>query len=159
MSNIHYYSNYIATRDIDCFFKMGDVAYHFASNGQPIPDFITRKRNIAIQEAVYSLRPEAYGAVKIHEETIRMLIENDFINYENIAGQNINLRELHIDHATVEEYAASFVEMAMFGFVSMDLDKEGVYHIIAEPTKQEVSDNVMELLPEVDQEYFRLIIR
>ena len=67
MSDIHYYSNYVATRDIDCFFKIGNVAYHFASNGQPIPDFITRKRNIAIQEAIYSLIPEAYGTVMIQE--------------------------------------------------------------------------------------------
>ena len=141
MSDTHYYSNYVATRDIDCFFKIGNVAYHFASNGQPIPDFITRKRNIAIQEAIYSLIPKTYGPVMIHEETIRNLID-----YEN-------------DNATVEEYAASFEEMARCGFVSMDLDKGGVYNIIAKPTKQEVPDNVMELLPEVDQEHFKLIIR
>lgn len=159
MSDIHYYSNYVATRDIDCFFKIGNVACHFASNGQPIPDFITRNRNIAIQEAVYLLIPEAYGPVMIHGGTIRRLIEKEFIDYENITGQNVNLRELHIDNATVEEYAASFEEMARCGFVSMDVDKEGVYNIIAEPTTQEVPDNVMELLPEVDQEHFKLIIR
>lgn len=159
MSDTHYYYNYVATRDIDCFFKIGDVAYHFASNGQPMPDFIIRNRNIAIQEAVYSLRPKTYGDVRIHKGTIRMLIEKEFIDYENITGQNVNLRELYIDNVTVEEYAASFVEMARCGFVSMDVDKEGVYNIIAEPTTQEVPDNVMELLPEVDQEHFKLIIR
>lgn len=36
MNDSHYYSNYAATRDIDCFFRIGDIAYHFASNGHPI---------------------------------------------------------------------------------------------------------------------------
>lgn len=61
MKDIHYYSNYAESHDIDCFFKANGVAYHFASNGHPIPDFILRNKNIEIQNVVYELLPNAKG--------------------------------------------------------------------------------------------------
>lgn len=84
MSDSHYYSNYAATRDIDCFFRIGNVAYHFASNGQSIPKFITRKRNIAIQDLVYEMIPGAHEHVTIHKEVIEELIEKELVNIENL---------------------------------------------------------------------------
>lgn len=158
MNDSHYYSNYAATRDIDCFFRIGDVAYHFASNGQPIPNFITRKRNTAIQNLVYEMIPNARGRVTIHEDAIKELIRRELVNNEDLANANINQEELRINDAMIEEYATSFIEMAKCGFVSMDLDEIGHYYKIAEPTDQQVAYRVIELLPEVDQEFLRQII-
>ncbi len=55
MNMIHYYDNYAQSRDIDCFFRIGNRAFHFASNGQPIPRFITKDINQEIQFRVYRL--------------------------------------------------------------------------------------------------------
>ena len=159
MNDSHYYSNYAATRDIDCFFRIGYIAYHFASNGQPIPKFITRKRNIAIQDVVYEMIPDARGRVTIHKGTIKKLIRRELANDEYLANADINQEELRIDDDMVQKYADSFIEMAQLGFVSLDLDETRHYYKIAKPADdQQVPDRMMELLPEVDQEFFSQII-
>lgn len=154
MNDSHYYSNYATTRDIDCFFRIENVAYHFASNGQPIPNFITRKRNIAIQDIVYDIIPYAHGRVVIHGGTIKKLIRRELVNDEDLANADINQKELDM----IQKYADSFIKMAQLGFVSMDLDETGHYYKIAEPVGQQVPDRMMELLPKVDREFLSQII-
>ena len=84
MSDIHYYSNYANTRDIDCFFRIGNVAYHFASNGQPIPPFITRNTNLKIQTAVYALQTDSMGDVDVRRDVAIGLIQNEIDLYDTL---------------------------------------------------------------------------
>lgn len=84
MSDIHYYSNYANTRDIDCFFRIGNVAYHFASNGQPIPPFITRNTNLKIQTAVYALQTDSMGDVDVRRDVAIDLIQNEIDLYDTL---------------------------------------------------------------------------
>ena len=129
MSEMHYYSNYAETRDIDCFFRVGDKAYHFASNGQPIPAFVTRKTNMRVQDAVYELLENAKGEVEVNTQIVQELIQREF---DGIEGAEVDKADLHegIERMIVD-YAESFVGMARLGFVSMDLDGEGVFHVYA----------------------------
>lgn len=149
MSEIHYYSNYANSRDIDCFFRIGHTAYHFASNGNPIPDFITRSKNIAIQDAVYERVDNGKGEVEIRTDSIRSLIRKELGGIH--IGANEKLDERDGIEGMVEDYASSFVEMARLGFISMDLDDEGVFHIIATPEDQVLEGEIMKLLPEVEE--------
>ena len=84
MSDIHYYSNYANTRDIDCFFRIGNIAYHFASNGQPIPPFITRNTNLKIQTAVYALQTDSMGDVDVRRDVAIDLIQNEIDLYDTL---------------------------------------------------------------------------
>lgn len=145
MNDRRYYSNYAESHDIDCFFRVGDVAYHFASNGQRIPDFILKNQNIEIQNAVYELLPNAKGACVVRWETIMELLNQELNNLDNNDGFPFDDR--YDINKIVEDYAASFIEMARLGFVSMDVDDEGCFHIIAEP-QEEISDNILKMLPE-----------
>jgi hypothetical protein len=52
----------------------------------------------------------------------------------------------------IDEYADSFKEMARMGFISMDLDDNGRYHIIATPKDQVLSQKIMGMLPDVQAE-------
>lgn len=150
MSVTHYYSNYANSRDIDCFFRIGDVAYHFASNGQPIPRFVTRKTNLQIQEKVYQALPNATGDVETRRETVRGMI----MKVLGDAGQieNSPFDERTNIEGMIDEYADSFIEMARIGFISMDLDENGRYHIIATPKEQVLSQKMLSMLPEVQAE-------
>ena len=150
MSEIHYYSNYTNSRDIDCFFRVGNVAYHFASNGQPIPQFITRKTNLKILEEVYQALPYARGEVDTRIKTIRGLIFKELGDIGQIANSQFDER-VNIERM-IEDYADSFKEMARLGFVSMDLDENGNFHIIATPKGQVISQDVLGMLPEVQAE-------
>lgn len=146
MSEMHYYANYAETRDIDCFFKVRDVAYHFASNGQRIPQFITRKTNIAVQDAVYEALENAKGDVVVNDVVVRELILREITGIE---GTELEQR---VSVEMINGYAESFKAMAKLGFVSMDLDEEGVYHVIARPAGQHVPEGIMRMLPEVGVE-------
>jgi hypothetical protein len=146
MSEMHYYANYTDTRDIDCFFRVGDVAYHFASNGQPIPQFITRKTNIAVQDAVYEALENAKGDVVVNDVVVRELILREITGAEG-AGL-----EQRVSVEMIANYVESFKAMAKLGFVSMDLDEEGVYHVIVKPAGQQVPENIMRMLPEAGAE-------
>ena len=152
MSDVHYYSNYANTRDIDCFFQKGGVAYHFASNGQPIPLFITRKLNIDIQMLVYRCIP-IDGEVEVFRETIRGLMQSQF-ERELTDNDFVDKRE-SID-AMIDEYAESFKEMARLGFVSMDMDEKGDMHVIAKPMGQVVPVEIFKKLPEVREDDIRI---
>lgn len=133
--------------DIDCFFRIGVDAFHFASNGQPIPDFILRNKNIEIQNAVYERLEYAQGEVNVHKEVVETLIKSGLEGFENAKNvladwrDNINLM--------VEEYTESFVEMARLGFISMDMDESGRFRVIAEPKGNwKVPDDILGMLPE-----------
>lgn len=150
MSETHYYSNYVNSRDIDCFFRIGDVAYHFASNGQPIPRFVTRKTNLQIQEEVYQALPNATGDVETRRETVRGLIMKELGDAGQI--ENSPFDERTNIEGMIDEYADSFKEMARIGFISMDLDETDRYHIIATPKDQVLSQKILGMLPEVQAE-------
>lgn len=152
MSDIHYYSNYANTRDIDCFFRIGNVAYHFASNGQPIPQFITRNTNIEIQTAVYALQTDSTGDVDVNVDYVNGLIQNEIALYDSV---QVPHEEFSVEQMIIN-YVESFQEMARVGFVSMDLDEEGVFHIIASPTIQELPQELFEKLPEVREDEVRI---
>lgn len=149
MSEVHYYSNYANSRDIDCFFRIGNAAYHFASNGQPIPAFITRGKNIAIQDAVYVRVDKGNGEVEIMTDTIRALIQREMEGVH--FGANEKLDERDSIERMVDDYVTSFVEMARVGFISMDMDEEGVCHIIASPKDQVPDEEIMKMLPVVEE--------
>ncbi len=148
MSDIHYYSNYANTRDIDCFFRIGNVAYHFASNGQPIPPFITRNTNLKIQTAVYALQTDSMGDVDVRRDVAIGLIQNEIDLYDTL---QVFYEEFRIERM-ITNYVESFQEMARVGFVSMDLDREGVFHIIASPTNQKLPQELFEKMPEVRED-------
>jgi hypothetical protein len=152
MSDIHYYSNYANTRDIDCFFRIGNAAYHFASNGQPIPPFITRNTNIKIQTAVYALQTNSTGDVDVNVDFVNGLIQNEIALYDSV---QVPQEEFNVEQMIIN-YVESFQEMARVGFVSMDLDEEGVFHIIASPTIQELPQELFEKLPEVREDQVRI---
>lgn len=152
MSDIHYYSNYANTRDIDCFFRIGNVAYHFASNGQPIPQFITRNTNIEIQTAVYALQTDSTGDVDVNVDFVNGLIQNEIALYDSV---QVPHEEFSVEQMIIN-YVESFQEMARVGFVSMDLDEEGVFHIIASPTIQKLPQGLFEKLPEVREDQVRI---
>jgi len=153
MSEIHYYANYANTHDIDCFFRIGTVAYHFASNGNKIPTFITRKTNIQIQTEVYEMLPNGSGEVDTRRETIRGLIQRELEALEGNNGEMDGLRDME---QMINDYAVSFQNMACLGFVSMDLDEKGVFHIIAKPIGQNVPEELLMKIPEVREEEVEL---
>lgn len=145
MKDRHYFSNYAESHDIDCFFRIGDVAYHFASNGQMIPDFILRNQNIEIQKAVYERLPNAKGEYKVRTETVKELLHLDTNLPDN--NNDLPVEKRNNIARMIEDYAASFVEMARLGFVSMDVDDNGRFQVIAEP-QDKVSDEILKMLPE-----------
>lgn len=148
MKDRHYFSNYAESHDIDCFFRIGDDAFHFASNGQPIPDFILRNKNIEIQNAVYERLEYAQGEVNVHKKVVETLIKRGLEGFENAKNVFADWRD-DISRM-VKEYTESFVEMARLGFISMDMDEEGRFRVIAEPKdKGKVPDDIFKLLPEV----------
>lgn len=145
----HYLSNYLDSHDIDCFFKFGTVAFHFASNGQQIPRFITRDRNIKIQNMVWEQHPYEQGEFELFPETIMNLIQNEIVEV---------LQEIRTDNESViqniiSNYAESFIEMARLGFVSMDLGLDGKFNIICKPCGQRPPDEIMAMLPEADYNF------
>lgn len=147
MKDRHYFSNYAESHDIDCFFRIGDVAYHFASNGQTIPDFILRNKNIEIQNAVYERLEYAQGEADVHKEVVETLIRRELEGLGNT--DNFLADERYDVESMVNEYAESFVEIARLGFISMDVDEEGRFWVIAEPNgKEKVPDDILRLLPE-----------
>lgn len=147
MKDIHYYANYADSHDIDCFFKIGGDAFHFASNGQPIPDFILRNKNIEIQNAVYERLEYARGEVNVHEEEVETLIRRELEGLGNT--DNFLADERYDIESMVSEYAESFVDMARLGFISMDMDEDGRFWVIAEPKENEhVPDDLLAMLPE-----------
>ena len=147
MKDRHYFSNYAESHDIDCFFRIGDVAYHFASNGQTIPDFILRNQNIEIQNAVYERLEYAQGEADVHKEVVETLIRRELEGLGNT--DNFLADERYDVESMVNEYAESFVEIARLGFISMDVDEEGRFWVIAEPNgKEKVPDDILRLLPE-----------
>lgn len=147
MKDIHYYANYADSHDIDCFFRMGDKAFHFASNGQPIPDFILRNKNIEIQNMVYERLEDGQKEFIVHEDAIRKLIRRELDGLEDI--DNFLADERQDIESMVGKYAESFVEMARLGFISMDVDEDGHLWVIAEPKDNEhVPDDILAMLPE-----------
>ena len=154
MKDIHYYSNYASTHDIDCFFRIGDIAYHFASHGHPIPSFVLRNRNRGIQIAISGVIEKGEGEVETRRETIRGLITKNL--GDNISIDNYYADERREIEPLIDDYASTFEEMARVGFVSMDLDENEVYHIIAEPKGQKLPNKLLELLPEVGEGTLRI---
>jgi hypothetical protein len=126
------------------------VAYHFASNGQPIPEFVLRKKNIDIQTAVYKALPNATGEVETNRETIRSLINRELNSIENIDKNSFDAQRNMED--MIDEYAESFQKLAQLGFVSMDMDEMGVMHVIAKPKGQIVPKEIFEKLPVAKEE-------
>lgn len=148
MKDIHYYANYADSHDIDCFFRIGDRAFHFASNGQPIPDFILRNKNIEIQNIVYERLEGGQKEFIVHTEAVEELIRKELEGLRNT--DNFPEDERYDIESMVSDYAESFVKMARLGFISMDIDEEGHFWIIAEPKDKgkKVLDDILELLPE-----------
>lgn len=147
MKDRHYFSNYAESHDIDCFFRIGDKAFHFASNGQPIPDFILRNKNIEIQNAVYERLEYAQGEADVHKEVVETLIRRELEGLGNT--DNFLADERYDVESMVNEYAESFVEIARLGFISMDMDEDGRFWVIAEPKENEhVPDDLLAMLPE-----------
>ena len=128
------------------------MAYHFASNGQPIPQFITRNTNIEIQTAVYALQTDSTGDVDVNVDYVNGLIQNEIALYDSV---QVPHEEFSVEQMIIN-YVESFQEMARVGFVSMDLDEEGVFHIIASPTIQELPQELFEKLPEVREDEVRI---
>lgn len=81
----------------------------------------------------------------VYEETIKKLLNQEQSLFNNnlvpLVDDNIDIDKM------VKEYAASFVDMARLGFVSMDVDSEGRFCIIAEP-KEGIPEEILEMLPE-----------
>lgn len=127
---------------------------HHASNGYPIPWFITREKNLAIQDAVYERLPNVHGEVDVRRDTIRDLILKELEPVEGTAF--VQLDERNSINEIIDGYAFSFKEMAQFGFVSMDLDEGGLFHIIAKPLDQIVPREIMDMLPVVNSEDVRI---
>lgn len=147
MKDVHYYSNYADSHDIDCFFRVGDKAFHFASNGQPVPDFILRSKNIEIQNAVYERLESAQGEVNVHKDAVNELIRRELDGLEDI--DNFLADERGNINRMVEIYAESFMEMARLGFISMDMDEERRFWVIAEPKGDgKIPDDILKMLPE-----------
>lgn len=147
MKDLHYYANYADSHDIDCFFRMGDKAFHFASNGQPIPDFILRNKNIEIQNIVYERFEGGQKEFIVHEDAIRELIRREIEGISNT--DNFPADERYGIESMVRDYAESFVEIARLGFISMDVDEDGRFWVIAEPKENEhVPDDILAMLPE-----------
>ena len=153
MNEIHYYSNYANSHDIDCFFRIGKIAYHFASNGHLLPSFITRRVNIAIQNIVYEKLQTINETidVEIHENNIRRLI---FKNIEDVGNEPFDER-LSINEI-IDDYAYSFKEVAELGFVSMDLGEEGIFYVIASPKNKTVPEKILQMLPMLSAESVRI---
>lgn len=147
MNDLHYFANYADSHDIDCFFRIGGDAFHFASNGQPIPDFILRNKNIEIQNAVYERLEYAHGEVNVHKEVAETLIRRELEGLGNT--DNFLADERYDIESMVSEYAESFVDMARLGFVSMDVYEDGHFRVIAEPKENEhLPDDLLAMLPE-----------
>lgn len=143
-----YYSNYADSYDIDCFFRIGDLAFHFASNGQPIPKFISRNTNWDIQRAVSELLPDIKEEIVTNRNIILYLIRKEF---EGMTFNSEYFIEEYPDiDILIENYAESFEEMARIGFVSMDLDKNNIFHIIARPIGQKIPEAIRQMLPETN---------
>ena len=57
----------------------------------------------------------------------------------------------------IDEYASSFKEMATIGFTSMDLDEEGVFHVIASQSKISIPEELLMMLPEVSEDDVKIL--
>lgn len=158
MSDYHYYSNYTDCHDIDCFFRIGEDAYHFASNGNMIPGFITMRVNIAVQKAVgeYLQGHNADVEVSIHREQIKSLIP-EIYSVEIDIEKYDSLDERYSIDVIIDEYASSFKEMATIGFTSMDLDEEGVFHVIASQSKISIPEELLMMLPEISEDDVKIL--
>lgn len=158
MNDCHYYSNYADCHDIDCYFRIGKEAYHFASNGNLIPGFITMKVNIAVQNVVnkYLQSHHADFEVSIHREQIKSLI-HEIYSVEIDIEKDDSLDERYSIDVIIEEYASSFKEMATIGFTSMDLDDEGVFHVIASQSKISIPEELLMMLPEVSEDEVKIL--
>ena len=60
-------------------------------------------------------------------------------------------------YAMIDEYAESCKEMARHGFLSMDMDENGVMHVIAKPKCQIVPTEILKRLPVVRDDEVRII--
>ena len=150
MKDRRYYSNYAETHDIDCFFKHGDKAYHFASNGQPIPAFIKSGRNKEIQRLLKTLSLEKMiiKEARIRNKNLRRLIVEGRVG-ENVPEEEIN--NAVISDEDVSNYSSSFKEMARQGFISMDMSVDGRLYVVASPVDVEVRKEILILLPDVGE--------
>ena len=81
---------------------------------------------------------------------------NDVVIREMILREITSAEGTVLEHRVpvemINDYAESFKAMAKLGLVSMDLDDEGVYHVIARPAGRHVPENIMRMLPEVGAE-------
>ena len=157
MNDCHYYSNYADCHDIDCYFRIGKEAYHFASNGNLIPGFITMKVNIAVQNVVnkYLQHLHADFEVSIHRERIKCLIsEICSIDIE----KDVFFDERNGIDMIIDDYASTFKEMATIGFTSMDLDEEGVFHVIASQSNISIPEEILNILPEVPEDSVKILL-
>lgn len=157
MNDCHYYSNYADCHDIDCYFRIGKEAYHFASNGNLIPGFITMKVNIAVQNVVnkYLHHLHADFEVSIHRERIKCLIsEICSIDIE----KDVFFDERNGIDMIIDDYASTFKEMATIGFTSMDLDEEGVFHVIASQSNISIPEEILNILPEVPEDSVKILL-
>ena len=155
MIDKQYYSNYASSHDIDCFFRFGNKAIHFASNGQPIPYFIKRNQNTEVQKEVYKLLHDAKGGYIFDRDRIELIVR-ELQGDEFEVDLDYDCREGEMERM-IHDYAESFVVMAKIGFFSMDLRPNGEFLMIACPVKTEVPDELLALLPQLPKEYYAQI--
>ena len=135
--------------DMDCFFRIGNTAYHFASNGYKIPDFISYKENLAILHTVED-SAEYNSDIEINEtgvliqsENIKYLIANEWPETERFF---LTTNPEYSINSIIKDYALSYEEMAAVGFISMDLTEDGKFYVIAKPAKS-VPKYILDMLP------------
>ena len=97
----------------------------------------------------YELLENAQGEVVVNENKVRQLIQKELSAIEGVKVDSLDKRE-GIDEM-IRDYAVSFKSMVRLGFISMDLDEEGNYHVIATPIDHKVPEKVLRLLPVVGE--------
>lgn len=107
---------YMLTRDIDWFAKIGSKYVHFASNGSILPINLEHSKLRQMQQAVANIEVEM-DDVRINQQLINAMREN---------GQ--------LEGTTNERYLRSFKIFASKGFYSFDYNrKEQRYRLVAMP--------------------------
>ena len=126
---------YMLTRDIDWFAKIGPYYMHFASNGSILPVEISRNQLEATQNRVAEIPEE--GEQHINERHLGTL-----------------LRRGAIGEGFQERYLESFRIFAAKGFYSFDYDRiEGRYVLVAMPGQGNRYDRLAEIqCPTLDGE-------
>ena len=133
--------------DIDWFCIINGVPVHVASAGDLLPTIYSSDKSVAFLKSILSnvLKLPLDYDYKLNDEYLDAHVLNEGYEYldeqENPIGQDMdddwNRIMTKNEPLSKRLYATSFVEMARRGFYSFDKteDKEGVYHLVAYPSK------------------------